>query len=247
MDYRTMQTEHAAWLEVNFPGQRPIFPAVGMLEEAGELIRSFLKMSQNEIWGHNHDRRLLRRKLIDDVGDCAIFVCSLANSAGWDFAGMVESAKGTGTYNVSPVSFVLATRLVDYAVSTVRACHPELAPGAYSHARVFLAELVSISRSLSIDFDNAVSQTWAIVKTRRRTVTTRPKIIYFSMEHDYSSLPVNSDAITIKGDGDSQEIRFRKIDLADEVWVVGPGDPAELVYAQKTCKTIRRDSCESQG
>lgn len=149
MDFKQMQREHRQWLEANYPNQPPGIPAAGMIEEAAELLHAVLKLEQARIWGEEKRYPLpsLREKLLDAIGDCAIYCCSYCNATGADFATLAEvSLTGSGT-------------LLDMAKSLVMVSET---PALY------MSRLRAIALAASCPFEATVLAVWQQVKERRR-------------------------------------------------------------------------------
>ncbi len=86
MNLRTLQEEHMAWLEKNFPQQQGHDPLLGIVEEVGELAHAHLKASQS-IRGTPKE---LQAKAFDAIGDIVIYLASYCNSNGYDLHDAVE-------------------------------------------------------------------------------------------------------------------------------------------------------------
>lgn len=71
----TMQQEHRAWRQRNFPGQVPYQPILGAAEEVGELAHAYLKMEQ----GIRGTQEELDAKIDDAIGDLCIYLFSFCN------------------------------------------------------------------------------------------------------------------------------------------------------------------------
>lgn len=79
MRLREMQARHAEWLAHNFPGQDPIDPLLGLIEEVGELAHAVLKRKQAIRTGEDHDAAEE-----DAMADILIYLLSYANANGKD-------------------------------------------------------------------------------------------------------------------------------------------------------------------
>jgi NTP pyrophosphatase (non-canonical NTP hydrolase) len=152
MDWSKMQREHRLWLSRKYPGQPPEIPAAGLVEEAGELLHAVLKLEMVERWGPDERYGDLQASLIDAVGDCAIFACSLCNSLDWDFSGIVNVQRSLGRRT----SLQQAQRVVVFAAD---AADP---PYTQAKLRAFIAEI----RAGWADFEGAVKVTWEKVGAR---------------------------------------------------------------------------------
>lgn len=156
-----IQAEHKAWVDVEYPGQPKWQPAAGMLEEAGELLRVVLKHNQHLQFGVEERYKGVDwdAELVDAIGDCAIFCCSLCNASGWSFDAMVKHLPPEHPTGMTTMS--IALRLVLAAVSV---CEP---PHMRCYAELYIVLLKTLSEVLSVDFDYAVARTWSEVKKRR--------------------------------------------------------------------------------
>ena len=83
MDLSTLQSEHATWVEHNFPDQRANkhWPLLGAAEEVGELSHAHLKFEQG-IRGYDEKRYL--KEAADALGDIVIYLASYCNANGFD-------------------------------------------------------------------------------------------------------------------------------------------------------------------
>ena len=154
----TFQQEHAEWLEANFPNQNPWMPAASMVEEAGELFHALLKLEQSKAYGR--ESRYVdcdfAAMLVNAVGDCAIYCCSLCNSNGWSYSEL------TGSFDVQGSTLLqLASEMLQ--------CAAKLAvnPGVKLHATLYMGLLRHIAVVCDVDFDVAVATTWREVKARK--------------------------------------------------------------------------------
>lgn len=158
---RTLQLEHASWIARKYPDQTPKIPAVGCLEEAGELVHAILKIEQVSLWGEDSRHKLveLRTKLTDAVGDCGIYACSLCNANEWDFAEMWAVAKDADTATDADA---LTTAVLLVRQSTEVALEPSEPQKLY----LYLCQLLSVAHCLGLDAEAAVRATWLEVKCR---------------------------------------------------------------------------------
>jgi NTP pyrophosphatase (non-canonical NTP hydrolase) len=167
-DVKQLQAEHAEWLAREYPRQEAWMPASGMVEEAGELLHALVQRGQEVLHGKHprYSSADWQLELEDAVGDCALYVCSLCNTLGWDFAGVVRESHalegGTSTLDV-------ASELVVQAVNVVR---DTTLRGAID----YLCLLRTVASRLSVDFDRAVRSTWARVKLRQRAEEHVPTV-----------------------------------------------------------------------
>lgn len=168
MDYALMQREHAEWLTRNYPNQPPEIPAAGLVEEAGELMHAALKLKQMGLWGEEGDytQDKLQGKLVDAVGDVAVYVCSCCNANGWDYDTLVREAK----CSFSAASLPMLRAAIQVVSSTVT----HAAQPSRSMLRRVLIDLYWFAKDALVDFDECVTRTWAIVKQRSRTEARRP-------------------------------------------------------------------------
>lgn len=94
-----MQEHHLAWETGNF-GPQPIWvPLNGVVEEAGELFRSYLKIFQGirgDVSKHKHDAK-------DAVGDILVFTLSYCTKMGLK---MADILKERGPFSSAPVDEV---------------------------------------------------------------------------------------------------------------------------------------------
>jgi NTP pyrophosphatase (non-canonical NTP hydrolase) len=154
---KKLQVEHAEWLAIKYPNQSPSIPAMGCLEEAGELVHAILKTEQLRIW--NTDTRYnvvdLRAKLVDAIGDCGIFACSLCTANGWNF----EEVCGYVELMDPGLSFPI--------VRLVRAACTVVDRPTDIHALInYLSELYTLAHNSGLDVDAAIRITWEKVKCR---------------------------------------------------------------------------------
>ncbi len=167
MDYRAFQAEHRAWLDKMFPNQAPEMPASGMVEEAGELMHALLKSQQETVWGKESRYHGVSwyERILDAIGDCAIYTCSLANTCGWDFEQMVGIAK---LENMTPMTALQqVVELVEHGCRTV------LQPRRRSYAIAYLSTLNTIANCWNIGLESALEASWSKVKLRNRNETGR--------------------------------------------------------------------------
>jgi predicted kinase/NTP pyrophosphatase (non-canonical NTP hydrolase) len=154
-----IQQEHKEWLDRMFPHQDPVMPACGMVEESAELLHALLKYAQSLTWGHEARYKdvVWRDKMVDAIGDCALYACSYCNTVGWDFALLCRAVPAFG----GGVPLTRASRLVASANTFVQ-------DRTWTNAYIYMSELRGISAELHIDFDDAVHTTWQEVKLRCR-------------------------------------------------------------------------------
>lgn len=156
MKLSQLQAEHKAWVDGMFPGQPPIIPAAGMVEEAGELLHAILAMEREKIWGPDPRYPNLRSDIADAIGDCVIYACSLCNASGWDFRELCCLA-----YDTDKPPLEQAVGIVSAAVTNVSHI-------SYATTEHYIARLRAISHTLGYDFHICIVETWQQVKTRKR-------------------------------------------------------------------------------
>lgn len=157
---KSIQKEHRDWIAKKYPNQPAKIPAIGCLEEAGELLHCVLKTEQIRLWGEDTRHKLakLRVKTVDAIGDCGIYACSLCNAMDWNFEEEWEVA--THEPLTRPDALHEAIMLVQVATEVA------LNPHCIAHLYIYLKQLVTISKCLGIDAEMAVTRTWQIVRTR---------------------------------------------------------------------------------
>lgn len=157
---KQLQIEHAQWIARKYPGQSPKMPAIGCVEEAGELLHAVLKVQLVNTWGEDSRHKLaeLRVKLADAIGDCGIFACSLCNANGWDFEGLWEYAQYLIRDGADLIDETID--LVGIAVQVARN------PNDVGRLSAYLARLKLVAYILGIDAGSAVLATWLKVKER---------------------------------------------------------------------------------
>lgn len=152
-----LQSEHATWVDREFPNQPAYLPAIGMVEEAGELCHALLKLQQLMLYGA--DRRYspaeLHADFVDAIGDCAIYACSYCNATSYDFVCLLPYEKQEAT------PLALSVQLVHAAASFAE-------DHEHKHLYRYMAILQSICDMSQINFAQAVLTTWASVKQRKR-------------------------------------------------------------------------------
>lgn len=157
---RKLQEEHRTWVEKKYPNQSPKIPALGCLEEAGELIHALLKTEQVLTWGEDNRYRLadLRMKLVDAIGDCGIYACSLCNANQWSFKQIWEE-------HTSSLSTELNVQ--DTAIRIVQvAAELALSPTSYKLLQKYLSYLKAIAHYLGLNLEAIIKTTWLTVKER---------------------------------------------------------------------------------
>lgn len=255
---RRVQAEHMEWLRSNYPGQTPLFPAVGMVEEAGELVHALLKREQERKWGSEprYEGTDWGAQLEDAIGDCALYACSLCNTVHWDF----ERLLGAVGELPAESPFDGACRLVRIAGGMVTD------PADEPMCAMYLACLQGVSRAVGVQFAEAVVRTWEEVKRRSRDSAPRREVVVLcgsSRFRDafqrafYEEEHAGRVCLTIscfKDDPCCKDERSHaerdaqhraKIDMADTVCVlnvggyIGDSTRAEILYARSRGKHIR--------
>ena len=157
---KQLQIEHREWVNRKYPNQRPKIPAVGCLEEAGELVHAILKIELVETWGEDsrHKFPALRVKLVDAIGDCGIYACSLCNANQWDFQENWDCTDYTLTEESNPLD--TAILLVQSATELA------LNPGSHEKLHGYLTQLKSVAWLLGLHAETAIRTTWQEVKCR---------------------------------------------------------------------------------
>jgi hypothetical protein len=155
---KQLQEEHAAWLQVMYPEQPKEHPALGMVEEAGELLHVVLKRSEAAKYGEKLRYVSVdwQEKLIDAVGDCAIYVCSYCNAAGWEFSSLCK-VRGFNGEELKILAVKLVQSATEFALSH-----------KYTAMIVYMMRLSALCEYLHIDLETATRATWAKVKERTR-------------------------------------------------------------------------------
>lgn len=83
---RQLQEEQRPWVEHNFPGRKPYFPLLGVVEEIGELAHAHLKAEQ----GIRGTKEELALKARDAIGDVIVFLADYCTASGYDLQSIVE-------------------------------------------------------------------------------------------------------------------------------------------------------------
>lgn len=149
-----------------YPGQSPKFPAAGMLEEAGELMHALLKNQGQHVWGseERYANADWHASIVDAIGDCAIYACSLCNALGWDFATLTAHA---WNFVAKPEqAFDSVAKLVQIATFIVQDPENNVWTLAY------LRQLGSIAANWNLDIRSCIEVTWNKVKERKRASTS---------------------------------------------------------------------------
>lgn len=159
----TLQKEHAEWLSRMYPNQPADVPAAGLVEEAGELMHCLLKRRQVELWGDETRYRGVdwHSKIVDAIGDCAVYLVSLCNATNNDFDELMRFARAT-LVDTSINPFVGAAKLLSTGVGVME--NPKLLVPVLTYA----SWLLIAAKSLGVDFDEALRVTWAEVRGRTR-------------------------------------------------------------------------------
>jgi NTP pyrophosphatase (non-canonical NTP hydrolase) len=258
MDYASFQADHAVWLFHEFPHQHPRFPACGMVEEAGELMHAILKSSQEIVWGkeRRYSGEDWRAKLIDCIGDCAIYACSLCNTLQWSF----DELMAAPALHSSGGSMELCAELVRLATDIVDEPLDRLSTQRY------LQCLHAIAARCGINMGCAVEQTWQKVKSRCKGAAGASEIVTlcgstrfrdaFLQEEmrlvmegcivftvcRFSHAELYTPDETTKRAFDAAHMK--KIELSHRAHIlnvggyIGESTARELAYAKKLCKRI---------
>lgn len=158
---KTIQAEHAEWVNANFPAQPKDLPAAGCVEEAGELLHALIVKYRIARWGADRRYSLdrLDADVIDAIGDCCIYGVSFCNAANWDFYKLYASCQihaKSGREHVSSGVMLVAEAVRFYELQTKEAF------------RNYLTLLHVICNDCGYNFEQCVETTWAKVKERRR-------------------------------------------------------------------------------
>lgn len=164
-DLADVQAEHKAWLAKRYPSQAPIEPAVGLLEETGELAHCLLKCQQMRGWKHPEQRYEgadWSKKFIDAVGDCFIFACSLCNANDWSFEELHDSAAKSNAADkqLFTTAYEMVASLAEKAANCIRR------PANMLTLHVYMRQLLAICTTWNIDAIKAIKLTWQEVKER---------------------------------------------------------------------------------
>ncbi len=81
-----LQAELIPWQAHNFPGRPPWHPVLGVGEEAGELMHSYLKEVQ-DIRGTAAEHQAKGR---DAIGDIIVYLADYCNARGWNLEEIVR-------------------------------------------------------------------------------------------------------------------------------------------------------------
>lgn len=164
--FKEIQTQHREWLASMFPGQEPFIPAAGVFEEVGEIVQCIVKIEQTKRWGREprHVGVDWQAKLTDAIADCAIYLGSYCAAKKFDWAARIEDAKA--------VQYGPRASMLDLAslCTAAAAFFDDAIKSGGSSTQVcnVLAQLMRLSLSVGVDFDDAVRATWETVKLRKR-------------------------------------------------------------------------------
>jgi len=86
LNLKQLQEEQRPWVKHNFPGRKPYFPLLGVMEEVGELAHAHLKAEQG-IRGSTEE---LNAKAQDAIGDIVVFLADYCSANGYDFQEIIE-------------------------------------------------------------------------------------------------------------------------------------------------------------
>jgi NTP pyrophosphatase (non-canonical NTP hydrolase) len=160
MTLMQMQSQHSKWLASMYPDQPIEVPTLGLVEEAGELLHVVLKQEQERLWGkeQRYSATDWHAKLVDAIGDCGIYVCSLCNAKQWDFDNFIGSSHQS-TCDV---------RLQDVVVDLIdRAAKIYNSPSKHN-LLLYISNLHLIARKCNLDLSKCILDTWEQVKQRSR-------------------------------------------------------------------------------
>lgn len=154
-----LQLQHRRWVDDFYPNQPAEIPAAGMVEEAGELLHGLLALERAKRWGYEprNPPERIRGAIADAVGDCFIYFCSYCNTRKWtlsDFDCPVLESAGR-----SPLAI---------AVDLVRIAAEFSVTHNRDYACFYVSTLKLIAKLQDLDFQSVVSETWAIVRERKR-------------------------------------------------------------------------------
>jgi NTP pyrophosphatase (non-canonical NTP hydrolase) len=157
-----MQQEHRAWVQEMYPDQKPWIPAAGCVEEAGELFHCILKIEQTQTWGHETRHGDLTAKMVDAIGDCLIYACSLCNATGWDFAQLYYVGEAR-----SHSAYVGLTPLAQCSMIVKAACgvFDEISPVTLTS---YLEAVIVMANMSGVNPEEAALKTWQEVRQRCR-------------------------------------------------------------------------------
>lgn len=150
IDWQELTNERKVWVDKNFPPDNIEHTKLGMIEETGELVHHYLKMSQG-IRGSDDDHRA---GMADSVGDLVIYM--LGCMWHWNYY---------PNPNYKYMNLVSGTQVdilfrLDRAVSQV--CHD----GVQKAIDVVLLYLDRFCESYGWDLEAIVLNTWDEVKKR---------------------------------------------------------------------------------
>lgn len=156
----TLQKEHSAWAARNSAELIPSLAALGIFEEACELLRVAVKLRALEVRGTKvrYTEEELTRMLADAVGDCAVYCCSRCTASGVDFSTAVRHA---GMPPKSEPLLDACWRVLEAARGVVEAPQDKLA------VVWVLSALQDTVRSVGLDFERCVTEAWSVVQARR--------------------------------------------------------------------------------
>lgn len=170
IDYAKMQIEHREWVERIYPRQKPLYPALVIVEELGELAHTVLKHMQREEYGdeERYEGVSWYAKMTDAVGDVVISCCSLCNALSIDFAyTMLDARTATIAQRHSAVDSLRDA--VGYASCLMKLiADPQSVVNVQVCIAALIAHVYNTANKYGISVSEAVDTTWTIVKERKR-------------------------------------------------------------------------------
>lgn len=175
-----IQSEQVEWVNKNFSDRQDWNPALGLIEELGELAHAVLKDVQNVRIDQDHFEG---RK--DSVGDIMIYMSDFCTAMGIGLASVVEADQKNTTFIVGAeylkifdLNKCLSAILVRYTQIINR---DDNTTDGYLKLRLllfqeigrFVNELRAYCMSANIDFFLTVEKTWDKVKLRDWTKNNR--------------------------------------------------------------------------
>lgn len=90
LTFAKLQEEQRPWVKHNFPGRKPYFPLLGLMEELGELAHAHLKAEQ----GIRGTKDELTEKAKDAIGDVIVFLADYCSANEYDLQEIIEEVWG---------------------------------------------------------------------------------------------------------------------------------------------------------
>lgn len=162
-----LQKEHKAWVDAWYPNQPPSLPAAGLVEEAAELLACVAKSERIRKYGAEmrYEGKDWGAEIIDAIGDCGIYACSLCNAMGWDYHEIERRAGVIALWLMKPSE----TQLESACCDLVKAAAEVFSECDVSSLLFFVVQLHVTSRHASVSYADAVSLTWKKVQKRCRS------------------------------------------------------------------------------